>query len=227
MAKVKGRIHEIFDSIQGEGLFFGEKQIFVRFFGCNLSCRYCDTRMEHYEELEPQELANRLRTFHDEYHSVSFTGGEPLMQKDFLKEALYYSSCYGFKNYLETNGVLARELADVIDNVDVVAMDLKLPSSIGFNEKYWIEHHTFLKVASQKQVFVKSVVCKDTTKDDLNTALDLINVTDKSIVFVLQPDSNEEQGALYEKLHDFKKACSNRGVTSCVIEQIHKKVGVK
>ena len=39
----KAKIKEIFTSIQGEGPFIGHKQLFVRFCGCNLSCKYCDT----------------------------------------------------------------------------------------------------------------------------------------------------------------------------------------
>ena len=39
---MKARIMEVFSSLQGEGVRLGERQIFVRFGGCNLQCDYCD-----------------------------------------------------------------------------------------------------------------------------------------------------------------------------------------
>ena len=86
------RIKEIFESIQGEGPYIGCKQIFVRFCNCNLKCNYCDTEFapdEYFEEFTPQELAAYLKKFDlKTIHSVSLTGGEPLLAVDFLKKFL-------------------------------------------------------------------------------------------------------------------------------------------
>ena len=163
---MKGKIAEIFDSIQGEGIYLGEKQLFIRFFGCNLDCKYCDTKLNFYKEYTPEELFKELKSFKDNYHSLVFTGGEPLAQKDFLKEILKLSRARGHKNYLETNGTLYSELQEVIELVDIVAMDLKLPSSTG-QRQLWEEHRKFLEIAVEREVFLKSVVCFSTTEDKM------------------------------------------------------------
>lgn len=223
---MKGRISEVFESVQGEGIYLGEKQLFVRFFGCNLNCNYCDTKLEDFKEYEPHELMDEIKAYHDDYHSISFTGGEPLLQKDFLKEILYYTKCYGFKNYLETNGSLPGDLSEVIENVDIIAMDLKLPSSSGFDRILWDEHKNFLKIASQKEVFLKSVVCDSTSEVDLIDSLNLIKEADRSAVLVLQPNF-VESNTLLDKLNRFKEICLDHKVTACVIPQMHKVAGVK
>jgi organic radical activating enzyme len=223
---MKAKIVEVFDSVQGEGLYLGEKQIFVRFHDCNLKCSFCDTKPDRFMEYEPQELFAEIKLYRDKYHSISFTGGEPLLCKDFLKEILQLTAKHGHRHYLETNGTLASELEELIEHIDIVAMDLKFPSSTGMGE-LWDKHKNFLKVARRKEVFLKAIICQGTSEEDLRQALELIKEVNPVSILILQPNSNENHGALNEKLSKFKKICSQERVTACVIPQIHKIVGVR
>lgn len=223
---MKARISEVFDSLQGEGLYLGERQIFVRFFGCNLKCRFCDTVSEKFAECRVADLMKKIKRCRGDYHSISFTGGEPLQQKDFLKEALRATRQEGFKNYLETNGTLPEALEEVISHLDIVAMDLKLPSSTGI-EQVWDEHFHFLEIASQKEVFLKAVICRSTKKDDLRESVRLIKEANRSAVLVLQPNSYESHPELHRKLEDFQDICRKEGVVSCIIAQMQKMIGIK
>jgi len=221
-----GRIAEVFDSIQGEGLYLGEKQIFVRFYGCNLRCKYCDTPQESFMEYTPVELFEELNLYRDKYHSVAFTGGEPLLQGAFLKELLKLTAKNNYKNYLETNGVLYEELKSLIDYVDIIAMDLKLPSSTGLKD-FWDEHRQFLEIAKEREVFLKTVVCTQTKEEDLKKGLRIIRDVAQGAVLVLQLNSHEDKAYLHDKLETFKYICKKERVTCCAVNQIHKVIGVK
>lgn len=223
---MRARITEVFESVQGEGLYLGERQIFVRFFGCNLSCQYCDTKLDRFMTYDPEELWDEIKLYEDQYHSISFTGGEPLLQATFLKEIMSLAAKGGYRNYLETNGTLPHELARVIEHIDIVAMDFKFPSSSGMHG-LWNLHKKFLKIASTKEVFLKAVVCQDTDEEDLKEALALIREINKAAILVLQPNYHEKHIGLGEKLNKFKDFCRKEGVTACVIPQIHKEAGLR
>ena len=105
-------------------------------------------------------------------------------------------------------------------------MDLKLPSSTGLSD-FWDEHRMFLKIAAQREVFIKTVICSETTEEDLKEGLKLIRETAQQAVLVLQPDSNEDSAQLQDKIKKFKELCRKEGVTACAVEQIHKAIGVK
>ena len=146
------KIKEIFTSIQGEGVYIGQKHIFIRFSRCNLKCKFCDTDFKSdLKEYSVDELYNYLKNIDCEV--VSLTGGEPLLEIDFLEEFLkkYYSKL-NKKIYLETNGTKYSELAKIIDFVDVVAMDIKLKSATGQDNRF-DENDKFLNIASKKVVF--------------------------------------------------------------------------
>ncbi len=222
-----GRINEIFESIQGEGIYFGERQVFVRFSGCNLKCNYCDTDFESYREYQPRELLSEIKGFGEGFHSISFTGGEPLLQKDFLKESLRLVKTSGYTTYLETNGTLANELQEVIGDVDIVAMDIKLPSTTGLEQGSWQEHRDFLKIARLKEVFIKIVVTDSADRGEFTTALNLLKETAYSGTVVLQPDSSAQGEGLEEKLASFKELCEKDFIPVRVIPQMHKIMGVR
>jgi len=133
----KARITEMFTSIQGEGLYVGERQLFIRFHGCNLSCRFCDEKRKEkdaFSEYEASELIKEIII--SGKRNISLTGGEPLLQADFLKEMLPALKKEGKRIYLETNGILTAGLLKILKYVDIISMDFKLPSSTGL-KPYW------------------------------------------------------------------------------------------
>ena len=186
-----GWLSEIFASIQGEGLYCGQRQTFVRLAGCNLACDYCDTPAARQQEpptclVELQPGSGKIEAIENPVSAgrvvdycrqlgrevVSITGGEPLVQAAFLEDLLIGLKAASFLAYLETNGTLYRELAAVIKWIDVIAMDMKLPSAAGDGEM-WDDHARFLEIASTAKVFVKVVVSRDTTDQEIAHCRDL------------------------------------------------------
>lgn len=190
----KVRVKEVFASIQGEGPFVGYKQLFIRFCGCNLSCKYCDTDFRTVDSIEYSvddlvEIAKK----NSDCHSVSLTGGEPLFNTGFLKEFL--PQC-PLPVYLETNSTLAGELGEVIDYIDYIAADIKLPSCTG-NNNLFNEHDRFFSVGSPKELFAKIVFDNNITDDEIIQCCKL--GAKYNIELILQPKMNA----------DFKTAVDN------------------
>lgn len=208
-----GWICEIFASIQGEGIYCGQRQTFIRLAGCNLSCDYCDTAGSHdprpastrvelaggnqkFDELpNPVDVETVIAACHKlESKVIALTGGEPLMQAAFLARLMPELKCAGMITYLETNGTLPQALELVVEHTDITAMDIKLPSAGGM-PGLWDDHAKFLKVAAQKEVFVKVVVVPVTPNEEIHRCAQLIASVDRNIPFVIQPVSGASFGA--------------------------------
>ena len=186
---MNAKINEIFFSYQGEGIYQGVQQIFIRFSDCNLNCKYCDTNYSCTKEVSVNDLIKELvvdDSLLHRAHSISITGGEPLCQVEFLKEFLPKLRDYGCRIYLETNGVLFEKLEIVVPYIDIVAMDIKLPSSTGCSG-FWEEHKKFLEIALVKEVFTKTVITEETTEEDFKKAVDIIKEVSKDTILILQP----------------------------------------
>lgn len=216
-----GYLGEIFSGIQGEGLCLGQRHLFVRFLGCNLRCAYCDTAWarerglycraeqtpgardfaEYVNPLEATRAAQlmlRLNSPPGLHATVSFTGGEPLLQPEFLRDLALAARGTGLKAYLETNGTLAAALTQVLQVIDIIAMDVKLPSAAGF--ECWEEHRAFLRAAAPlsrhggSALFVKAVFVRSTPTHEIERLARLIAGFSVNIPLVLQPVSAVPQG---------------------------------
>ncbi len=212
------KITEIFESIQGEGLNIGEKHLFIRLLGCNLKCKYCDTNILDDKKtvtLTKSALFDEIK--HYSANTISFTGGEPLLQSEFLKDFLSENKkSLKKKIYLETNGSLPYNLRDVIEYIDVVAMDIKLESAAGQKNDFSVNDE-FLLVARDSEVFAKVVFDENITDKEI---LEIANLGIKhGIEIILQPkmpiSKNLDMTGIFQKL--YKKYSRIR-----LIPQVHK-----
>jgi 7-carboxy-7-deazaguanine synthase len=201
-------LNEIYASYQGEGKYLGKEQVFVRFQGCSQHCQWCDTlstlapqkksfrfetqaHSQNFEDLKNPVEAQTLRELVTRFSipALSLTGGEPLEQADFLQTWLPMVSD-DFHIMLETSGVLTEAIAPLLNLIDTISMDIKLPSSTG-DVSYWEEHRQFLTLAATNDVYVKCVVTQDTTEPELDHLTRLIKdvseKTSKVIPLFLQP----------------------------------------
>lgn len=226
----KAKIVDIFRSVQGEGKYVGIKQVFVRFYGCSLKCCWCDTPQGHqgdvFKEYTLKDLVDVVNSLKKGAHSISLTGGEPLEQKNFLKDFLPIIKTQEQKIYLETNGILDDALRDVVEYVDIIAMDMKLPSATN-QRPYWKEHESFLRIAGHKDIFVKVVVAHETPTEEIVTAAKLASKINRGIVFVLQPNSFDLEHDVLTTCLAMQDVCSEFLHDVRVVPQVHKYMGVQ
>jgi organic radical activating enzyme len=247
MTNETANIIEIFPSVQGEGIYVGQRQLFVRFTGCNLGCNYCDTPIEAQENCKIYDNSGAYReipnpvsysTLTEEIgkfdepvrRRISLTGGEPLLHTEFLLNFLssFRSRFLHTSIYLETNGTLAenfRQVEPFLDLIDVVAMDIKLESSTG--QPMPIDAHVeFIEALDDwgGEYFAKLIVTPDIQKSEIENVKRLLGTAQDEFPLVLQPVSEIGvwQG-LMELQDEFLKVITDVRV----IPQMHKLVNLR
>ncbi|MGB5713280.1 MAG: pyruvate formate-lyase-activating protein [Waterburya sp.] len=130
-AKTKGRIHSIetCGTVDGPGIRY---VIFTQ--GCPLRCLYChnpDCRhLETGKEVTVDELIIDIQKYHSYMKfsggGVTVTGGEPLMQPEFVAEIFRRCQELGIHTTLDTSGYVKLATAKPLLNyIDLVLLDIK------------------------------------------------------------------------------------------------------
>jgi len=242
-----GYVSEIFSSFQGEGMFAGRRHVFLRMAGCNLRCGYGDTpdslertatcavygpdgaERSIRNPLGVEDVSSLLEPFLavPGVHALALTGGEPLVQAGFLAELLR-AHRPAVPVLLETNGSYPRRLPTVLAYVDIVSMDVKLPSNSG-EPAMWDEHGEFLRVSRGKTVYVKVPVDEATRDEEVREAAKLVAAADSSIVFFLQPilSKQAEMQVSAQRLERFYDLASGYLGDVRVMPQAHRALGVR
>lgn len=140
------KISELFFSIQGEGELTGIPSVFVRTSGCNLRCRWCDTKYSSWtpegENVDIEELVEKVCSYPARH--VVITGGEPMIAKD-IKEFVDLLKQSGKHITIETAGTIAPNGIQC----DLASISPKLSDSTpekGEISEEWIERHDSTRI---------------------------------------------------------------------------------
>lgn len=203
------KVVEIFKSIDGEGKRAGLPTTFIRLYGCNLRCSYCDTRYgcenNNYKELSIKEIIDIVTKL--EVKNITLTGGEPLMSSD--SPQLINELCdRGYIVNIETNGSM--DISD-INKKAFITIDYKCPSS---NMESYMNMNNFTLLRSED-------VCKFVVGsiEDLNKAKEIIkdyDLENKCQVY-LSPVFNRIEAK------DIVKYMLDNNMNNCKVQlQLHK-----
>ena len=250
-------VSEVFSAIQGEGALVGTRQVFLRMTGCNIRCAYCDQpealekrpgpcRIEQTpgrRDWEVTESPLAVETVVEAvdrlwrampHHSVSVTGGEPLMQSRRLAGLFRQLAELGMPLMAETNGTLVHGLEELIDWLTYISMDVKLPSVDGEKVDSAVQRR-FLDAALRAGVetWVKIVVGPDTDRGELTEAVTMVaqagsGASGRPPVIYLQPVTPfaaVTQGPSPDEVLDLQELALRIYPEARVVPQTHKQIG--
>jgi organic radical activating enzyme len=174
-------------------------------------------------------------------HSISFTGGEPLLQAEFLNELAKKCHAKNWKNYLETNGCSEEAFRSVVgvDPIfDYAAIDVKMPDHFATGHARWSNLYKNelgcinYSVKKKMHTIVKVVA---TGRTDERLFKKICSELPYGIELVIQPVSPSKSGMTSKAAASNKKIIALYRTASrffspenvMVIPQMHKVLDVK
>jgi len=235
---LKVRLFEIFTSIEGEGILYGTKTLFVRLAGCPFTCFYCDTLdalpMDSGNEYAIEEACNLIeKNLEENTYKVNFTGGEPLVQSEGVLEMAKYVKSKNIPTYLESSCYDSKKFSQVLPFMDFIKIEFKTPEAKFVDTNHYSKliqnalECLKISVSSNKITYIKIVVSAKTELRDFKELLDKIFyiVSKKDLTgFIIQPTYGIAEPSL-EKLLKFYDLVFPFYNEIRIVPQLHKFIG--
>ena len=237
----RARVSEIFTSIEGEGIFVGKKTLFIRFSGCHLKCRWCDTKyalpLDSGTDYQIDEIKDLIiKELQPFTYKVNFTGGEPLLQTEAVIElADFVKKQTNVKTYMESSCFDSELFSKVLPYIDICKIEFKTDDSkvvedeeydnLILNEIKCLE----LAVESNKATYIKIVVTNSTNLESFKNLV--YNISEKIkpsdiLGLIIQPSFGIDQPTV-NKLLDTYDIVQPMFPEVRIIPQLHKEIGAK
>ena len=232
------RLFEIFTSVEGEGILYGTKTLFVRLAGCPFTCFYCDTKeslpLDSGTEYTIEE-ANKLidSNLQNQTYKVNFTGGDPLIQHQAVAQLAKHIQSKKIPTYLESSCFDIDRFNHVLPFIDIVKIEFKTKDSDFVDSKHYekLIGHTMKclesSVKSNKTTYVKIVVSSKTQLSEFKELVnDIFNIISKENIngFVIQPTYGISEPSL-DLLLDLYDIVFPYYIDVKVVPQLHKFIG--
>jgi len=234
------KVSEIFTSIEGEGIFFGTKTMFVRLAGCPFKCHWCDTPYAlpidsgvNYSIDEVKRIISM--NLQPNTYKVNFTGGEPLVQYESVIELAKFASQIGLRVYLESSCYDAKRFAKVLPYINICKVEIKLRDSKIVDEKQYnnlIENELGClrhAINSNKTTYIKVVVTNSSNLNEFKHIVhEVFNIARPSELagFIIQPSYTVDEPTL-DVLFGFYDTVYPIYDQVRIIPQLHKIIGAR
>ena len=215
---MKVRLFEIFTSVEGEGILFGTKTLFVRLAGCPFTCFYCDTvdalPLDSGNEYTIEDACSLIeKELEDKTYKVNFTGGEPLIQHEPVAEMAKYVRSLNIPTYLESACFDSKKFNHILPFINFVKIEFKTEDSKFIDSKHYPNYIKNVfeclrsSISAKKITYIKIVVSSKTTVESFTKLLDEIFkvASNENLAgFIIQPTYGFSEPSLENllKLYD-------------------------